>query len=332
MDSKEFIKKKIQEYDNTIDVEDGTATGDLIINPLSSILQPFMEFEKRMERDLSLQDVEKMSQESLDEIASNFLVDRSAGKKASGDIRFFYNTPRTVTIPAGTRVSTNNGTQYETTSTVTITQSQMLLNNDSYPLYHTGDIAIEAIEVGEKYEQLANTVTNLDSILDPEPVSIRNPQALSGGVDGETNTALKTKIQSAAHSKSLSGKNSILRVLRENFSTIDSIEIIGMQDAEMLRDITYSGLTSENIEKVDFQYKVSGLFSPPYNESIAYIGKFEDTDASTDISLPDVDDFSNELTNEMYKGIYKETDPLSAEYKTDRLLEEHFENSSYDAQ
>lgn len=331
MNAIEYIRKKIKEYDSDIDTSKGSPVADLMINPLSSILEPTLNFEKRMLRDLSLQDVNKMSEEALDEMARNFLVDRISGSKASGDIRLFYDTPVAVTIPQGTIFSTDDGLQYQTTSEFSVTRAQMMLNNESYPLYHTGDINIEALSVSKDYNTLPNTIVNLDSTLDPAPSAVRNPQAVSGATEGESNTDLKTKIISTAHNKALGGKNSILRVMREKFPTVKSIEVIGTNDPEMTRDIVYSGISTDDLVTVDYQYKVSGLASPPHNESIAYIGKFEDTDASTDISLPAIDDFSQEFTNTMYEGVYESHDPLYAEYKTDYLLEEYFTNSGYAA-
>ena len=92
----------------------------------------------------------------------------------------------------------------------------------------------------------------------------------------------------------------------------------------MVRDITYSGSQLGVYYTSDFGAKISGLYQYPYNQSIAYTGRFQDTDDSTAVALPDPDDFTYEFTNDMYKGLYSIDDPDYAELGVYNILEENF--------
>jgi hypothetical protein len=324
MDAKEFIKKRLKEFDSSIDTSPGSPIGDLLINPLSSIIQPSLDFEDYMVSNLSLKDPESMSEEELDAIAANFLVERTQGQKASGHVRLFYSTPITLTIPKGTLFRNDQNLTYRTTSSYSITRQMMTLNNEYYPLYHTGDIPIEATDYGEEYITRADTITELVSTFSPAPVAIRNLTAVTSGADRESNSELKTKILNSVNNQSVASADGIKRVLNDNFSTIDSLTVISNGDAEMIRDVTYSGSVLGNFYTSDFNFKVSGLYNYPHNESIAYVGRFADTDSSTAIALPDPEDFIYEFTNEMYAGIYKNDDPSYAELTVYNILEENF--------
>lgn len=328
MDAKEYIKLKIREYDSTIDTSPGSPIGDLFINPLSSILKDTLDFEDHMLNNLSLQNIGSMSDNDVDAIAANFLVSRDEGEVATGYVRFFYNTPQTVTIPANTFLQSTSGYRYKTVNTYTITRDSMLENSEYFPLYHSGDVAISAISAGEAYATRANTITNLVSSLDPYPASVRNLAAVTSGSDREDNSSLRDKIINSVNNKSIASADGIKRALQESFPSITSLTVVGSGDTEMVRDITYSGSVLGNYYTSDLDYKVSGLYSYPHNESIAYVGRFQDTDETTAIALPDPEDFVYEFTNDMYAGIYRKDDPTYAELGVYNILEENFDETT----
>lgn len=324
MDAKEYLKRKIREYDSGIDISPGSPMGDLFINPLSIIFQDNLDFEDHLLNVLGLEEPEQLSESELDAIASNFLVSRVQGAKAAGYIKMYYSTPVSVTVPKGTTFQTADGASYLTDADYSITKELMTLNNADYPLYSTGNIAISAASEGEEYIAKANTITKLISTISPEPSSVRNPVAVTGGLEKETNTALKAKIIDSVNNQSIASPGGIKRVLQTTFPTITSLTIKGNGENEMTRDITYSGVDVGNYYTSDFDAKVSGLNVYPYNESIAYVGRFQDTDDTTDVALPEPTGFTYEQTNEMYKGLYKGDDPLYAELGTYNILEENF--------
>ncbi|MBC8548171.1 MAG: baseplate J/gp47 family protein [Candidatus Brocadiales bacterium] len=329
MDAKEFIKKKIKEHDPSIDVSPGSPMGDLFVNPLSAVLQPTLDFEDYMTDNLSLLNIDAMSDDDVDAMAANYLITRIAGQKATGTARFYYNIPTTAHIPKGTILSDRNSQyNYVTTAAYTITKEMMLLNNANFPLYSTGDVAIESADFGDEFEAPANTITRLVTNLYPSPNSVKNTTAITNSIDREDNVALKSRILAASTNQSIASADGIKRTLATTYPTITSLTVVGNGDTEMLRDITYSGVEVGNLYESDFNYKVSGLYNYPYNESKGYVGRFLDTDDTTVVELPAPGDFTYEFTNDMYKGIYREDDPLYAELGIYNILEENFSETN----
>jgi len=329
MDAKQYVKRKMREYDPSIDTSPGSAIGDLFINSLGAIFQDSLDFDEHILNVLSIVDPEQISEDELDAVASNFFVERITGNRASGYIRIFYSEPLTVNIPKGTTFQNpTTGLNYIASSNYSITKQMMTLNNAYYPLYSTADIAIEAVSTGNNYITRSNTITNIVSKLVPEPASARNLQSLAGGTDKETNTAFADRIRNSINNKSVASPDGIKRTLKESFPSISSLTVISAGDTEMVRDITYSGVDVNNYYLSDFSAKVSGLNGYPYNESWAYVGRFADTDETTAIALPDPADFTYEFTNDMYKGLYRSDDPLYAELAIYNILDENFNQNT----
>lgn len=313
----------------TLDISRGSPMGDLFIHPLSVLFQENLDFEDKMLNNLSLKNELSMEEEEIEEIAANFLVTREPGAKATGFIRLFYNAAISMNLPIGTLFESDTGYKYQTTGAFAITRQMMMVNNDFYPLFHTGDIAIEAIGAGEGYIALADTIRTSVGTLSPQPSTIRNLQAVINAKEREDNTALKTKIINSVTNKSVASPDGIKRVLQEVYPNITSLVVKGHNDAEMIRDISYSGITIGDIYTSDYNYKISGMYSYPNNESIAYVGRFQDTDETTVISLPTApSDFTGEFTNDMYNGLYKDDDPTYAELGVYNVLEEYFNDQT----
>ena len=329
MDAKEFIRKKIKEFDSSIDVSPGSPMADLFVNPVSSLIQPTLDFENYMTNNLSLLNISTMTDDDMDAIAANYLITRIEGQRATGNVRFYYNVASSVTIPKGTMLTDRaDAKQYVTINDYSITKEMMLLNTANFPLYSTGDIPIQGLGYGTTFEARANTITKLVSSVDPTPHSVKNVTAITNGIDREDNAALKSRILSSTTNQSIASADGIKRTLATNFPTITSLTVKGAGDTEMLRDITYSGVEVGNLYVSDFNYKVSGLYEYPYNESKAYVGRFQDTDETTVVELPDPQDFTYEFTNDMYKGIYRGDDPLYAELGVYNILEENFNETT----
>lgn len=327
MDVREYIKQKIKEVDSDIDLSKGSPIYDLFINPLSTIMNDSLEFEEDMRNAIGIDNAEQLDEDMLDSVASNFLVSRDEGKKATGTINLFYDSPTSVEIPAGTLFESDDGLIYQTVNDFSITRNSMALNSGYYPLFTTGSINIEAEVEGSEYTSRSNSINTVISDLNPSPASVTNVEPVTQGADKEDNVALKTKIKNSIANKTTASEAGLTRVVTESFSTIKNLTIKGAGDPEMTRDIVYSGQQMGDYYISDYNYTVSGLHSYPYNQSVGYIGFFQDTDDTTDISLPDPSDFTSEMSNEMYRGLYKQSDALYAQAERYQVMEEYFNNS-----
>jgi len=119
-------------------------------------------------------------EKSLKSIAFyTFNFEKQAGQKSGGSVIFSRTeTSGEITIPIGTLIATNDGTQFETTSVGTINDSEQNSNT----------VTILATEEGEESNVPANTiVVIITPVIGVETVD--NSSATSGGQDVETDVA-----------------------------------------------------------------------------------------------------------------------------------------------
>ena len=100
---------------------------------------------------------------------------------ASGVVRFrSENTLFDVTVPAGTRVSTESGTEFVTTAPVVVPRASFATGPTSK------DAAIEAVRAGPGGNVAAGAVTREPGTLQAALISVTNPAGTSGGTRQET--------------------------------------------------------------------------------------------------------------------------------------------------
>jgi hypothetical protein len=244
---KDYLKQKIKEVDPLIDTRDNNGLGDLLIKPITAILQPVADEIIRIANNQSLLNAASMNETELDELVANIFVTRKQGSKARGEVRIFFVDPVAITIPAASEFLTSEGVRFFSVSDVTITANQMSLNKDG-DFYYV-DTLLEAENVG------------LDGNIGPGGVvdfpggtstlaRVENPATFTGGADKETNTALVERAAEAITVRDLVSKPAIKTVLLQEFDFIRDIRVIGYGDPEMERDF----LIGDNLEL--------GLFPP----------------------------------------------------------------------
>lgn len=325
------IKKQLKEYDSNLDTSDSSALMDLLVSPIDSILSPFYRKLLINQNQLSLSNYENLSDEQLEDRASDFFISRVEGAKATGSVRIYMDSPRDITIFKGTEFSTGDNKKFITTRNYSITRSLMLGNLDRYPLYDSGPIPVEALLQGIDNEASPNEIKSAIGITGNYNY-VTNPIAITGGEARESNAQLYQKMLDAKVNKSLLSPKGIERTLLENFTTIKSIEVKGIGDDEMLRDLTYSGDTFTNSFTSDFFGALSGLHDYPYNQSIAYYDYFSNTTLSglALAMLPEPSDFvfsGLEWTNNMYLNIFRNNADRTT-VRVDVIFSDNFSSST----
>ena len=113
---------------------------------------------------------------------------------ATGAVRFSSkNTDFEVPVPAGTVVSTANGIDFETTKSVTVPRA----NFDTHqPGTAMADVVAQAD--GDRGNVAANAIKKLPPSLDSALLSVRNPEATSGGARTEEPVVSQADYDAAA--------------------------------------------------------------------------------------------------------------------------------------
>jgi len=324
-DVRNFVIEQIKGLDPNIDTREGSAIRDLLIEPLAVVLNQYQADHDTILNRTALKDLTQLSDDELEAVGANFLVDRSLGGKSTGNIKCFFNTPRPFSVVAGTILTSDAGLDYQISSNYSITQYAMENNVDDYPNYSTTDIAVIATVEGEEYNAVAGTSYTFKTAIQATPVKITNSTAFSGGEEKESNSTYLTKIKNSVHNKSLASPTAIKSKLQENYTTIVDVEVAGAGHPLMIRDLVSAVQDVQNYKLEDFYLAYSGQHTGKYDvKHTAFTGAFVDSDTSSDVSLPAITGWTQEFSNGMYEGVYLRDDQEYAEQAHHVLIREFF--------
>lgn len=319
-----YIREKIKQTNPELDTRDGSVLKDFLISPLISILEPYQMEHLQVLNQMTLDDIDSLTDDQMDAIAATFLLERQLGTKASGYIKLYYNGPKGVVIPKGVLLQANN-VYFKTTADYTITKSQMETNISEYPYYVTGSIQVVADVAGESGNLDPNTPFKAVGNLAITPVKIINSLAFTNGTDTETNESLFNRIKSTIHGKSLASPLALKEKIMDSFSDVIDVSVVGAGDLRMLRDLTNTIQDAENFKSIDFEYTYSGVHAGEYDsKNIALTGNFLDLDESENVMFPSITGWVNEFSNDMYRGIYNLYDMHYAQQDQYTIIREYW--------
>jgi len=325
IDIKNYIKEKIKTTNADIDTSPGSVFYDLLINPLSVVLEDYRTQHETILANESATSASDLSEDALDALGVNFLVERTAGTKATGYVTFYYSQPVTLDIPKGFIIQTEDGLEYEFPTATYVTKTQMEDNISSYPYYDSGLIPVISKLTGEDYNKPADTKFNVVSTGIKTPAKITNASPFTSGTDRETNTEYYTRLKSTVFNNSLASAEAIINKVSENFTSVVKTEVVGANNPLMVRDLTSLSETVANYQEEDFLHTYSGLHGGTYDSKhLALFGVFADTDETAEVSMPSITGWSKEFSDSMYEGVYLLNDMNYAETETDIIVREYF--------
>lgn len=325
---KQYIKDLIRQFDPTLDISDSSTLTDLLINPASAMLEPVISQLNYLTNNLGLKDPTAITEDELDQIASNFLIERSVGTKSTGYVELLFNNTQGVTIYKGTGFTTSAGQKFLCTRDIYIDSATLAQNVWNFPKYSTGPIPVESEFTGSSYAIGPNEIVATD--LSPAPASVTNPAGFSGGSPGETNMTFALRLVNEIITGALGSPDAIQTTLEKNFPTIQDVQVKGMGDTEMIRDLVASGISLFNYyNNIDFYGKASGINDLPGPESIAFWDVFYDAPTTSGMTpdLPSLEVFLDQFQNSQYLGLYKKADANSTTIQSLILFEDGLNGS-----
>ena len=327
VDIKNFVIEQIKNTNPNIDTRPGSVIRDLLVNPLTLVLQGYHLDHKNIVDRQSVKDISSLSNDELDAVAANFLVTRNTGQRSRGYVRLYFSSPRALTIPKGTRFTSDTGTIFETDFAFAVTRLQMEQNTVDFPNYDTGQIAVTAVQAGEGGNVPANTTFTLNSTLASTPAKINTLVAFTGGTASESNDAFFDRLLDTINNKSLAAPTAIKSAIKDFTPSVVDVDVIGAGHPLMIRDLTTLAEQVSNFKVHDFSFTYSGIHDGPYDKKHkALTGDFIDVDTSADVAFPGITGWISEFSNDMYQGLYKLNDMEYAEESTQVIVREFFED------
>ena len=327
VDIKNYVIEQIKNTNPNIDTRPGSVIRDLLVNPLTLVLEGYqLDHQKIIDRQTAT-DIASLSDDELDAVAANFLVTRNTGQKSQGYIRLYFPSPRALTIPKGTRFTSEGGQDFVTDFAFQVTRLQMEQNTVDYPNYDTGLIAVTSNTAGDAGNIEAHSTFTLNSTLPATPVKINNTTAFTGGTASESNENFFERLLDTINNKSLAAPTAIKSAIKDFTTSVVDVEVIGAGHPLMIRDLTSLAEEVSNYKVHDFSFTYSGIHDGPYDKKHkALTGDFIDVDTSADVAFPGITGWVQEFSNDMYQGLYMKADMEYAEESTQVIIREYFED------
>lgn len=264
-DVRTFIEAKFADaFPGTV-VARGDALSDVLISAVDVFFAAYRQHLSYLSGTRSIANIEQLTADDADALAANWYVQRSSGTYASGTVRVVFSSARPLTITEDVTFSTLGGRAFTPRTAVSVTSDQLLSNMLGQGRYAV-DVPVVSTAPGAAGNIAAHTIrlqTGLINVL-----SVDNDSAFVGGGDGDTTEGLlRTKIPRAISERSLVTSRGIAARVASDVSGVANIQVVGMHDAEMERDIVqpaaFSLITGMGIALVSADSAVLQYFAPP---------------------------------------------------------------------
>ena len=240
------VTQRIQEDNPTLDAGRGVFYELLIYyhSVLATRQEELINDYKRARSLLALeQDPDLADTDLVNDVLSNFKLDRKLGSLARGTITVILSDNVTVTFGSGS-VFQAKGLQYITTEVYTAKSESAQINTTTDRLItptadgrYSFTMEVQAAAEGDQYNLDKGTLVVPVS---PPPTYVTS-YAITDftlGSAAETNSQLLTRLQEGISAKTLSNRVNMAAFLRsiDTYSRIVGMSVVGYGDAEMLRD------------------------------------------------------------------------------------------------
>jgi len=239
----EFIQTELPEL--SVDLAPGTALREYVVKLCATYYAINQEDMRRITDSNSLKKVteepELADDTVLDNLASNYLIERKASAKASGSVRIILSANSFTAIPTSLVFSASGLTFRATRNFSGVRTSADVLDasNKLIQAYGTGlySFIVELIcdTAGVTGNIAKGTIFSLSSG-QSQIVSVVAETNFDGGADEESNAALIARLAGGVSTKNLGSRMAAKAMVLENFPSTVDVSIIGAGDPEMIRD------------------------------------------------------------------------------------------------
>ncbi len=263
--------------DRQPDFAKGSAVRDLAINSIAYIFA-YLEKEKDIVRArqslltlgaLTGSDVD----DAVDEILSNWFVTRKQGSKATGTLTIYLSNNKPVSIPATAMFYKSGTLRYfpdTVDSQITYGEDNMQAVYDESGLISSYTIRVPLIAERSGADYNIDPGVFIDfTKFSPYILRAENINQFSGGIGLETTDDMLERSETAISVRDLNSTRSIDATLKDNFSEIEDVTVIGYGDAEMCRDLI---LEEATLTRIHAGGHVDAYIRSPIVESQTFTG------------------------------------------------------------
>lgn len=254
---RDFIRSVVRSQFPTQELDKDSVLDDMFYKPAEAVLTPFAREIYNTKQRQTLRDLRVHTVESISDIAANFGVLLSEGSYARGTVRLYYNGPCDDRINPETYMETATGLRFYAIGVQSITTSQMTFNMEG-DLYYW-DARVVAEKPGTAYNVAANAVIRAPTL--SRVVRVVNPSKMSGGSMGATVENIASQLEKYPTTRQIGTKRGVSALILDQYSGVRTIEVSGMGDLDMQRDIIRGGELKPEVAS----YPTSGYQASGWN-------------------------------------------------------------------
>lgn len=233
-DTADFLVAKLKESFPTLSVGPGDALYDIVVSASALFLDVYRREASKIKINQSILNLDSMTEDDVDALAANWLLERRQGSFALGTVRIIFAQARSVSFSASTLFSTIDGTTFRPIGAYTVSAETIrtnLINGDQYYI----DVQVVAVNVGNSGNVPAGAIVSAVGI--NGIVSINNELPTVGGADAESNQDLiNARLPRAITERALVTERGINARLDFVDNRVIASQVIGFLDPEMERD------------------------------------------------------------------------------------------------
>ena len=229
----------------------GSAIRDLLVQPMSAVLQPLRHDIDLIKINQSVTNYQFMRREDLDALAANWSKFRQTGGRSRGNVRLFFDRAADYEFNYLEFVA-NDGTTFVLRNPVRIKAAELLAHRRSDNTFFF-DVPVQSIGIGSRYALAAGSI-NVIRNGPPSVVRVENVDDLEVTAPDETNYDVVNTMFRNLAMRNLVNRASIRAPLLETFAGILDIFIAGTDHVNMVRD-----LVTVEIEGKDVQLHLGGM-------------------------------------------------------------------------
>jgi len=243
MSIEKFILARLTQEFPEVNFREGSGIYDFMAKAGSVLFEPISREVQLIKQGQSFARPDILAPTEADALAANLFISRSTGGLSVGRVRLYFNAPLALNVSAGNVCYTADGLRYIPTYLQSITAESMLFNQSGNLYYF--DIQVTAEEAGASYnvdKKKIVGITNLNSA-----VLVENVEKFEGGLDDESTPELVDKAETSITERSLVVARGVSARLHSAFEDLVHLQVVGMFDEEMSRDIIKGGDLGEAV-------------------------------------------------------------------------------------
>ena len=254
IDAENVLEQYLTDAIPDADFSKGSALRDLCINAIAYVHAFWKKENDYMKARQSLLLLGALTgadvDDAVDEILSNWFITRKTGRVSTGSATVYLSTNSPVSIPPSTKFYKTASLVFYPNSATTLTYGadDMQAVADS-----TGEVTAYTIQVplvsggsGVNYNISSGSFLSYTKF-SSNIIRVENQEAFSGALSEETTEEMLERAETAITVRDLNSARSIDAVLKDEFTSVDDVTVIGYGDAEMIRDLVAELATNTRI-------------------------------------------------------------------------------------